>query len=510
MPPRFGFEIKGIQPKDVAFRRAGEAAHREFWRYIGQTGIEVYRRSREQGLDRRGEPLAALSPLTIQNRRSAMGPADRNAPPLIPAHGLSRTESLLRTRAYPDRAEFYWAQDDETGMKWGKILDYHRRGKGRWGRILRRDVIGLSAAERMELAQRGQQWWTAYQHGMVLFAAAEKAEIPVKMRVHEPPPKIPVTGRIDIEHATAGIGAELERTQRAIVAGYHTGFRQFKPGGLTVFRAPQIPPQQPPPPPPPRRPRPKPRPPKPAAKIHARDIPIPPALPTAPHTVTREELQEHTKDMEPIDKLHVIYNFLRRRQSQEETTGAFHGMTTPETYRSIEFEGVQFHFHPIMGPQPSNELFPPVARTIRDLLEAKRIPPEIANYTNDIYFTSQSNVNDAYWQKAYKMPGLISQATGSDGQIVVYRDNPILAPMLSHEMGHNVASGVYGTTDPPISSRFMEAVRSGEPAVSEYAKNSPTEDFAETIKLYFMDRDELRSKYPRRYQAIEALFHGLR
>ena len=43
------------------------------------------------------------------------------------------------------------------------------------------------------------------------------------------PPKIPCTGRTDIEYAFGGIGHDRERTARAIAEGYATGFRQLPP-----------------------------------------------------------------------------------------------------------------------------------------------------------------------------------------------------------------------------------------------------------------------------------------
>ena len=43
------------------------------------------------------------------------------------------------------------------------------------------------------------------------------------------PPKIPCTGRTDIEYATFMNEADRERTAKAIAEGYHTGFRQLPP-----------------------------------------------------------------------------------------------------------------------------------------------------------------------------------------------------------------------------------------------------------------------------------------
>ena len=52
---------------------------------------------------------------------------------------------------------------------------------------------------------------------------------------------------------------------------------------------------------------------------------------------------------------------------------------------------------------------------------------------------------------------------------------------------------------------FLAAVRSGEPPPTDYAKNSPDEDFAETAKLYFAEPERLKQIAPLRYQVFHRL-----
>lgn len=44
----------------------------------------------------------------------------------------------------------------------------------------------------------------------------------------EEPPRIPLVGRTDLENFTFGIGGDKDLAERAIKAGYCTGFRQLR------------------------------------------------------------------------------------------------------------------------------------------------------------------------------------------------------------------------------------------------------------------------------------------
>src|SRR5215218_703390 len=116
----YSFRITGIEPAhDPAWRSAPVELRRAFWRAVVELGLEAKDRDLARGLDAHGRQMAAISSYTRKHRRSAMGHADPNAPPLTPAYGLSRTRSLLRGRAMVDHAEFYWTAHE--GEHWGKI-----------------------------------------------------------------------------------------------------------------------------------------------------------------------------------------------------------------------------------------------------------------------------------------------------------------------------------------------------------------------------------------------------
>jgi hypothetical protein len=239
--PSYSFVVEGIEPKDPRFRAAGEATHRAFWRYLATEGIAVYCASRELGLDRFGVPMHPLAASTIARGRwrSHTGHGDPYGPALDPAHGESRTESLFFGRAFPDHAEFGWRVDPVTGQPWGRILHYHRVGGGH---LPVRDVMGFSVEELLELARRGQSWWSAYLHGQLVRSAAERAQLPaprIAALAERQPPKMRVVGHTDLERFTFGIGGfGVEETRRSIEAGYHSGFMQLPrrkpPGGAAA------------------------------------------------------------------------------------------------------------------------------------------------------------------------------------------------------------------------------------------------------------------------------------
>ena len=160
IPAPARFRVTGIEPSSV--RAAAPADRLAYWRAVVAFGVEAKERELARGLDRRGKDLAPLSPKTIAQRKSAMGPADPRAPALQPAHGLSRTRSLFTGEATPDGCWFGWLVDPHTGEPWGNMLLIHRKG----GKHLpKRDVVGLSPASLHDVTRKAAAWWVEYQAG---------------------------------------------------------------------------------------------------------------------------------------------------------------------------------------------------------------------------------------------------------------------------------------------------------------------------------------------------------
>ena len=94
------YRIAGIRAPGRRVARTADRAERlEFWPAVVRFGLLRKDQELAAGIDRFGQPMVPIAPRRT-HRRSAMGPADPNAPPLTPAHALSRTRSLLDGRAH--------------------------------------------------------------------------------------------------------------------------------------------------------------------------------------------------------------------------------------------------------------------------------------------------------------------------------------------------------------------------------------------------------------------------
>lgn len=184
-------------------------------------------------------------------------------------------------------------------------------------------------------------------------------------------------------------------------------------------------------------------------------------------------------------------------ESKLSVTGTFHGMDT-----DVQFKGFRLGNQEIYWENRATiEFF------VRDVFAAKQqgvdLPRTLTASTKRVFFTSQYNRNDTYWRQKYKN-FTNSLATGGDSDIVVYHDGVLDLASYAHEMGHNLAASLYGTTAPRASSLYSAAMIGEEP-VSEYAKNSASEDFAESISQYVMNGSYMKLVAPQRYAVIDQI-----
>jgi hypothetical protein len=216
------FEVRDIEPAgDPVWQGAGEAVHRAFWRAVVAFALKAKDEELSRGLDRYGKPLAPIAASTRKYRKSAMGAADPSDPPLMPAGGVSRTRLNLTGRGFADHAEFYWTDG------WGKILRYHALGRGRYGRIPVRDVIGLSPESLRKVRGWSLGWWITWKRTHSLSVARK----PLAAN-RTAPERMAVVGRTDYENFTYGIGGGSAAKSRALlVRGRASGFVQHAPPG---------------------------------------------------------------------------------------------------------------------------------------------------------------------------------------------------------------------------------------------------------------------------------------
>lgn len=234
------FIVSGIEPFDLAIEP--DVVKLWYWGQVVALVLKAKDDELSKGLDRFGNRMASISERTRKHRRSAMGPADPDAPPLTPAYGLSRTRSLFTGLPRLEYAEFGWNYDVHTGASWGDILWYHAQGEGR---LPVRDVLGLSPNSLAWVKREASKRWMDFRRARNAGQALEPAT-PKPATAFEP------LGITDLRDFTFGIGGTKEEVQRAIDAGLSTGFRQLHamrppPGPLRPGVTVPVPPPKPPP-----------------------------------------------------------------------------------------------------------------------------------------------------------------------------------------------------------------------------------------------------------------------
>lgn len=181
-------------------------------------------------------------------------------------------------------------------------------------------------------------------------------------------------------------------------------------------------------------------------------------------------------------------------------TGAFHGMPQATTLRGVAFGNQEIYF------EDADRVKSFLITLYRAHNDGQQLPPTLVDATKRLIFTSQTNKDDDYWRRVYTN-FTASRATGGDGDIVVYGNKLLPVDAYAHEMGHNLANRLYGSTRPDTQSRYMAAMQ-GEAPVSEYAKNGPSEDFAEAVARYVTDRVNFATNHPQRYAVIDQIMRS--
>lgn len=121
----------------------------------------------------------------------------------------------------------------EKAIAFGDILEFHQKGLVPHAPV--RDVRLSQASIQQIKLEVGKRW-------KLRVAGREAEQFPPTLPVHEPAPELPVpwtpakivaTGQTDLDKFTFGIGGGKDLAERAISAGYATGFRRLprKDGG---------------------------------------------------------------------------------------------------------------------------------------------------------------------------------------------------------------------------------------------------------------------------------------
>jgi hypothetical protein len=229
------FTVAGLEPiHEHSWYVATQAQKAAYMRVCRTLILIEWDKQTAAGLDKDGNRLAPIKQSTRERRHSAMGPADPNAPPLQPAHELSRTRSLVDARIVGLTVQVYWKFDPVSGKRWGTILNYHRRGAGH---LPVRDVFGLSPEARQRVLQAAYLWWAGYAKGLPVVmpirprpGKAGRKPVAIQPRyVPQKPPARPIIQKavnISIGGDIYTTSAEGARNLMSLIkSGQFTGFR---------------------------------------------------------------------------------------------------------------------------------------------------------------------------------------------------------------------------------------------------------------------------------------------
>lgn len=226
---------------------------------------------------------------------------------------------------------------------------------------------------------------------------------------------------------------------------------------------------------------------------------------TKPKNIKPFDLRKNYKNTTDVkNKKKIISDWIDENQSELKEMFS-NGMKEPEMMHTVVFEGIPYHYPPNLRKQ--------FEESIDGMLSIDKFPETLTKYTKNVFMTNQKCVWDEYFANLYNMPNASAEATGGSGNIVFYGGKPIYPYTMAHEMGHNLATGIYGSTTPTTESAFMKAITTKtkgklEPPVSKYAGVALPEDFAESVRMYFQTKTHMKNAYPKRYKIINGILKG--
>ena len=139
--------------------------------------------------------------------------------------------------------------------------------------------------------------------------------------------------------------------------------------------------------------------------------------------------------------------------------------------------------------------------TIMD--EINKLPAEFRSLIKEVNFYDTFNPYDFHWENKYNINNFISAATGGRGTINIWATIKLGLNTVAHETAHSydtAYASIWGVETQRISESQMwrDAMKndynsSGLNGVTEYARssNSPVEDFAEAVSLYYTNPNAL-------------------
>lgn len=142
------------------------------------------------------------------------------------------------------------------------------------------------------------------------------------------------------------------------------------------------------------------------------------------------------------------------------------------------------------------------------------LPKAMRDSFKGILFDYKPNPLDAYYRKAYDGFKKAAMYNGETISVHLKEDAALFKEHLSHEIGHNLDKGISS------SKKWIDAIRLDGRYVSEYAKKSVLEDFAETFANVFKYLDDpswtweefehaVELAYPNRWKILKPIFENI-
>lgn len=177
---------------------------------------------------------------------------------------------------------------------------------------------------------------------------------------------------------------------------------------------------------------------------------------------------------------------------------------------------------PVYVPKDSSALSGSI-HTIDEVAKGLAALPEPSrNLVVQVNVEPGPNPDDAYWAQEYNDPNFSSYMTaGPDGVIDIYPASPQMSQdyldgTMVHETGHIWSAQNWGSDANDARWNDWKAAMGDDPSVaSKYAKAAPSEDFSETLQLYYQVRGTpeeaaARSRMPARFKIIDDILAGRR
>jgi peptidoglycan hydrolase-like protein with peptidoglycan-binding domain len=149
------------------------------------------------------------------------------------------------------------------------------------------------------------------------------------------------------------------------------------------------------------------------------------------------------------------------------------------------------------------------------------LPKSSRDLVKAVNVEGKPNPDDAYWAKKYNTPGFSSyMAAGAEGKVSIYPSTTAMSQSyldgtMIHETGHTLSKQKWGEDTDKKWDDWRGAMKKDVTHASAYAKNSESEDFAETLQLYQQVKGtpqeaEVRAVMPERFKIIDDLLAGKR